>query len=170
MTQDMNSNYCQSTVGKQSVCLSTTEDTNASNCVFKRSDDNGSNSFEIVDKENIRENIVILSNPVNSNTLRHNRLADITDKRRYYQSQNKHQNANPLHKSSEFTGTMAGKRFMLPTIQTSRKFAHSNMQNENKVPTNRTSLEQDNVAGSITQRSGQNNLPTRNISNVMKLH
>lgn len=80
---EINSNY-NSTVGILSGGISTNEDTNNSNGPFKKSDEMGS-SFDLAEKENI----VILSNPVVCNTLRNNRLGDVQDKRRHYQSQNK---------------------------------------------------------------------------------
>lgn len=130
--------------------MSTNEDTNNSNGL-KKSDDNVGSSFELVEKENV----VILSNPV-AHTLRNNRIGEIPDKRRYYQSQNKYQNqnnANPLQRSSEFQFVNNnGKRFVLPNIQTSRKFAQSNLQQEkekNNVQSINSSLEQEQF-GSIT--------------------
>lgn len=85
---EINSNY-NSTVGMLSGGMSTNEDTNNSNGAFKKTDE-GSHSFELAEKENM-----LKSNPAVCNTLRNNRLGDIQDKRRLYQSQNK-QNCNPL--------------------------------------------------------------------------
>ena len=125
---DFKSN-CSATIGVLSGGMSTNEDTQNSNGAFKKSDGSFTliselqttkNSNELVDKEN-----PILSNPQVYSNHRVNRIGDRTEKRRQYQSQ--HENAKILKKSSDFANNGLNSKFVLPTIQTSRKFAQSNL-------------------------------------------
>ena len=127
---------CSNTLGVGSGGFSTAEDTksNSNHGAFKKSDA----SFTLTDfqttknsnEANEKENNIITCNPtVGGTTLRGNRLGDLTDKRRLYQSQ--HNGNNPMKRSTEFSTSNPEYRnqgkFVLPTISTSRKFTQSNL-------------------------------------------
>lgn len=116
-----------------SAGISTNEDSksNSINGAFKKSD---ASSYTLISEfqttKNSNEQLQEYQNSKKYNT----RIGDVNDKRKLFQS------SNPIKRSTEFTQTInnpCGQAqdsvFVLPSIQTSRKFTQSNIVTEGAI-------------------------------------